>query len=116
MDKPLISEVRDHAASTAKQFLNILIDAMFLAGWVCIQFMLEHYIVERFRHQLSEIDSIVLVGFQIVFGVAPAAPILLTMYKHIRLMYYRIQSEIQVEKRKIQAESQDVDSRTSEAD
>ncbi len=77
-----------------KWLLGSVIDSGFLVGWVWVQHMSD---VAIGNIQLSLIDETTLRIAQIIFAVATIAPIVLFLYKDIRVMAIRVSLVIKKE-------------------
>jgi hypothetical protein len=72
-----------------------LIDSLFLAIWITIQWLVNSKIVVPLR--LTGFDNIVLYIFQILFAISTLAPVATTIYRDIRIMLLRTQRRIRQE-------------------
>jgi hypothetical protein len=78
--------------------LSSLIDSAFLALWVTVQWVVNKTVITPLT--LTGIDKLVLTTFQVFFAISTLAPIAITIYRDIRIMWLRtsrrIRSEIQI--------------------
>lgn len=72
-----------------------LIDSLFLAIWITIQWLVNSKIVVPLR--LTGLDNLVLFIFQIFFAISTLAPVATTIYRDIRIMLLRTQRRIRQE-------------------
>ena len=72
-----------------------LIDSLFLALWIVIQWIMYTKVITPL--ELSGIDKLVLAGFQFLFAISTLAPVAITIYRDIRIMLIRTQRKIRDE-------------------
>jgi hypothetical protein len=72
-----------------------LIDSSFLALWVIIQWILNNQVIIPLK--LTGIDQFVLIIFQVLFALSTLAPVVITIYRDIRIMLLRTQRKIRGE-------------------
>jgi hypothetical protein len=84
-----LKEVGQHSKSLLVAILSEIIDALFLALWVLIQFGLDRLIIRRF--ELSGWDAIVLTAFQVLFGLGTLVPPISNFYYDSRIIIKRSQ-------------------------
>jgi hypothetical protein len=86
-----------------------LIDSVFLAMWVAIQWLVNEKIIANL--QLSGIDQWVLLAFQILFAFSTLAPVATYIYVDIRVMVLRgkkrLEREIELNKSDVTHHSPD---------
>lgn len=75
--------------------VSSLIDSIFLALWVFVQWIVNEYVTAKLR--LSFADQWVLYGFQIIFSVSTLAPVIIYIYTDIRVMIIRARSRVRSE-------------------
>jgi hypothetical protein len=77
-----------------KQIICIVVDTAFLCFWVVIQYLAK-LLIERLG--LSGIDRWVLLTFQVVFAVSTITPVIIYIYKDIKVMLIRMTRQIKQE-------------------
>lgn len=75
--------------------LTTIIDTLFLAIWVLIQWIVGDKVITPI--ELTGIDNYVLIIFKIMFAVSTLAPVVITVYRDIRIMLIRTQNKIRQE-------------------
>lgn len=90
-------EVADSAKTFIRWAVAALIDAAFLAVWVATQWIVG-WILRGLP--LDGIDAFVLISIQVVLAIATIVPIVLYIYKDIRIVWIRTQRAIQREQEK----------------
>lgn len=88
-------ELKDTLRLFTAWIVTSLIDSLFLALWVTIQWLVGSKVITPL--ELSGIDRVVLTIFQILFSISTLAPIAITIYRDIRIMLLRTQRRIQSE-------------------
>ena len=88
-------ELKETVKLYAVWAITSLADALFLALWVAVQWLVSSKIVTPLV--LSGIDNIVLFIFQILFSISTLAPVAITIYRDIRIMLLRTQRKIRQE-------------------
>lgn len=71
-----------------------MLDAIFLSVWVIVQYLV-NWLIENL--ELGTVDRLVLYIFQLLFAISTLAPVALTIYRDIRVMFIRTQREIHEE-------------------
>jgi hypothetical protein len=78
--------------------VSSIIDSVFLALWVAVQWAVNNKVVTPLM--LTGIDKLVLTIFQVLFAISTLAPVAITIYRDIRIMLLRtnrkIRKEIQI--------------------
>jgi hypothetical protein len=72
-----------------------MIDSAFLALWVATQWVVNNKVVTPLV--LTGIDKVVLTIFQVLFAISTLAPVVITIYKDIRIMLLRTNRKIRNE-------------------
>ena len=75
--------------------ISSIIDSAFLALWVTIQWVVNNKVVALLV--LTGIDRFVLAIFQFLFAISTLAPVVITIYRDIRIMLLRTQRKIRSE-------------------
>lgn len=74
--------------------ISSLIDGVFLAFWVLIQWLVSKVIISL---ELSGIDQWMLYLFQLLFAISTLVPVIIYIYVDIRVMVLRARRRIQYE-------------------
>lgn len=83
-----------------------LIDAIFLALWVLVQWLVNGNVIVRFG--LSGIDRWMLFAFQVLFAISTLAPVVIYIYADTSVMFWQAQMRIWREKDKYEKKSNDL--------
>ena len=89
------NDLRKRITAFSKQIICILIDTIFLCFWIAIQYLLNEVLIPKLR--ISGLDQFVYVSFQIIFAVSTLTPVVLFIYKDLRIMFIRTKIEIKHE-------------------
>lgn len=71
-------------------------DSLFLAIWVIIQWFVNDNIIKPLN--LSGINNVVLIIFQVMFAISTLSPVAITIYRNISIIMVRTQRKIINEK------------------
>lgn len=88
-------ELKDTIRLYAVWGVTTLVDSLFLALWVAVQWLVDSYVVLPLR--LTGLSNLVLSLFQILFAISTLAPVAITIYRDIRIMLLRTQRRIRRE-------------------
>ena len=72
-----------------------ILDSAFLALWVTIQLLVDKYIIKPL--ELTGIDHIALILFQVLFVISTLAPVAITIYSNIFIMFVKTKRSIEEE-------------------
>jgi hypothetical protein len=86
------TEIRDYLICFFQWGLECIIDALFLSGWVCLQWFVKTKVFDVYV--LDGIDSWVPIAIQVIFAISTILPILLLFYRDIRIMLIRVNESI----------------------
>jgi hypothetical protein len=75
--------------------VNSLLEAFFLALWGLTQWFVNNKIISPL--DLKGIDRIILTVFQFLFAISTLAPVVITIYRDIRIMLLQTKRKIQNE-------------------
>lgn len=75
--------------------VTTLVDSLFLALWVTVQWLVDTFVVHPLM--LTGLPNLVLSIFQILFAISTLAPVAITIYRDIRIMLLRTQRRIRRE-------------------
>jgi hypothetical protein len=89
------TELKDTLRLFTVWTVSSLIDSAFLALWVTVQWFVNNKVVTPLI--LTGIDRFVLTIFQILFAISTLAPVVITIYRDIRIMLLRTQRKIRKE-------------------
>ena len=87
-------DLKERLKVFGKQAASVLIDCLFLALWLVLQWLVEAMATNL---EPSGIDKKILLAFQIVFAISTLAPIVVYIYTDIRVMVLRARRRIQAE-------------------
>lgn len=93
-DKNTWVELKNIIANFSILFITSLVDSLFIALWVVVQYFIG-FVINTF--ELNGIDRFVLFVFQILFAVSSLAPVAITIYRDIRIMVLRTNRTIKRE-------------------
>lgn len=72
-----------------------IINSLFLALWISVQWLVSSRVITPLRP--TGIPSLVLSMFQVLFAISTLAPVIITIYRDIRIMLLRTQRSIRRE-------------------
>ena len=93
----IATETRMRLSTIIKWILSGFIDSIFLVFWVLIQWVTQRVLANL---ELTGIDRIVFVVFQILFAISTLAPVVIFMYSDIVTMVIRARLQIRTEKQR----------------
>ena len=79
-------------------FVSSIIDALFLSLWVCLQWLVNEYVLARF--DLSWIDQWELFAYRLLLGVSTLAPIAIYIFEDTRKMVLQSRTRVQSAERR----------------
>lgn len=97
MIKETTQEIKPHLQSYVKWTLCVMIDVVYLAIWGLFQYGLSRIISSL---NLSGIDAWVFFILQVLSAISTLVPIALFIYRDIRVMWVRVNRDIQKEEQK----------------
>ena len=102
----MASPLKHHFAGKIKdvgvQVCTILADDVLLAIWVVVEYWLEHSLVPRFP-VTSDIGKVSFWIFRVTFAISTIGPSLVFLYRDLRIMWMRAQTEIEKETETLKA-------------
>lgn len=99
-----LSDLKSRLRNLGIQITCIAIDVGLLSGWVVLQYWIE-LLLKRLR--LSGINEWVLLAFQVIFAVSTLGPVIIYIYRDIRVMIIRAQRQVRREAELDKAEGDD---------
>ncbi len=88
-------ELADQLKTFSIWIVSSIIDGIFLALWVLVQWAVNKFIENL---ELSGIDVWVFHGFQFLLAITTLAPVVLYVYRDVRVKWLRVQKIIRLEK------------------
>ena len=89
--RTILTDFNGRGRDLLNNLLTILFDLIILFGWAYAQ-----YFYQVFKPSIfSNFDSSTIIAFQIVFFISTLFPVLISIYKHIRIMINRANREIE---------------------
>ena len=80
-------EIKQRLRTFGTHILCIMIDSSFLACWLILQWVLDHYIIQKFI--MKGVGTWMLIVFQIIFAISTIIPIILYIAIDLLKMVYR---------------------------
>jgi hypothetical protein len=87
----IVSDFNLRSKDLLNNLITILFDLIILFGWAYAQYLYQILKPSIF----SDFDSYTIIAFQVVFFISTLFPVLISIYKHIRIMIIRANKEIQ---------------------
>lgn len=88
---PIVADFNIRGRDLLNNLITILFDLIILFGWAY-----SLYLYQIFKPSIfNNFDSLTTIAFQIVFFVSTLCPVLISIYKHVRIMINRANQEIE---------------------
>ena len=87
-----VEELNNKASNLLIQIACIVIDSIFLSLWVVAQYLVSR-LIEKLG--LSGIDQWTFMAFQVIFALSTLAPVIINIYRDIRVMIVKAQKQIE---------------------
>jgi len=95
MSDLVFEPIRERAGEMSQHAACSSLDALFLALWAALNYGV-HLLVSHMH--VSEVDHVILIALEIVFGIATIAPICIWLYKDLFIMVIRANRKIKAER------------------
>jgi len=88
--RSFVIDINIRGRDLVNNLITILFDLIILFGWAYAQYLFQIFKPSIF----NDFDSFTMIAFQIVFFISTLCPVVISIYKHVRIMINIANKEI----------------------